>query len=138
MINVGAAWPVWGTVCLNTAFLVTMSTTVSQVTVPEPRMRGYGGRGGEEEEEVVECEVRGRREEVERAVALLQESIAQSELSRRRQALAKRQHLRKPAVSRGGREGGREGEGEREGRREGGKEGRRGKEGGRVGERESK
>lgn len=70
----------------------------------------------------VECEVVGSVEEIDRAVALIQDSIQQSELVRRRQALQRRQKTRKPAVRRGeereqGREGGREGAG-REGRRE--------------------
>ena len=47
----------------------------------------------------VECEVKGGVEEIDRAVALIQDSIQQSELSRRRQALSSRQRTRKPAVS---------------------------------------
>ena len=55
------------------------------------------GEGGE-----VECEVTGTLEQIDRAVSLMKESIAQSELARRRQALRKRQQLRKPAVRSGG------------------------------------
>ena len=53
---------------------------------------------GEEGEEVP-CDVTGTVEEIDRAVALVQDSVQQSELSRRRQALHSRQKIRKPAVS---------------------------------------
>lgn len=53
----------------------------------------------------MECEVVGSVEEIDRAVALIRDSIQQSEQVRRRQALQKRQKTRKPAVrGRGGRE----------------------------------
>lgn len=48
--------------------------------------------------ESVECEVVGSVEQIDRAVALIQESIQQSEQARRRQALHRRQKTRKPAV----------------------------------------
>ena len=47
----------------------------------------------------VACEVTGSVVEIDRAVALIRESIQQSELSRRRKALSSRQKTRKPAVS---------------------------------------
>lgn len=50
------------------------------------------------EEGTVECEVVGSVVEIDRAAALIQESIQQSELSRRRKALHSRQKTRKPAV----------------------------------------
>ena len=59
-----------------------------QVTVPS----GDSGEGS------VECEVVGSVVEMDRAVALIQESIQQSELSRRRKALHSSQKTRKPAV----------------------------------------
>ena len=62
---------------------------VLQVTVPSGT-----------EEGTVECEVVGSVVEIDRAVALIQESIQQSELSRRRKALHSHQKTRKPAVRR--------------------------------------
>ena len=46
----------------------------------------------------MECEVVGDVIEIDRAVALIRESIQQSELSRRRKAFHTRQKTRKPAV----------------------------------------
>ncbi|CAI8036910.1 Tudor and KH domain-containing protein, partial [Geodia barretti] len=50
-------------------------------------------------EGTVECEVVGSAVEIDRAVALIQESIQQSELSRRRKAVHSRQKTRKPATT---------------------------------------
>jgi hypothetical protein len=47
----------------------------------------------------VECEVTGSVEQIDRALALIEESIQQSELSRRQQALHGRQKTRKPAAT---------------------------------------
>ena len=63
-----------------------------QVNVPSTPVGGGGG-------EKVECEVTGSVEQIDRALALIEESIQQSELSRRQQALHRRQKTRKPAVS---------------------------------------
>ena len=65
-----------------------------KVNVPSAPV-GMGSGGS------VECEVVGSVEQIDRAVALLNQSIQQSELSRRRQALAGNQKTRKPAVSGG-------------------------------------
>ena len=75
---------------------------VHQVNVPSVPVGG--GR-----DDSVECEVVGSVEQIDRAVGLIRESIQQSELARRRDALHRRQRTRKPAVR------GREGEGEGEG-----------------------
>ena len=60
---------------------------------PVERGRGEGG-------EEVECEVVGSVEQIDRAVALIKESISQSQLSRRRQH--SREKMRKPMVSESG------------------------------------
>ena len=65
-----------------------------KVNVPSAPV-GMGSGGS------VECEVVGDVEQIDSAVALINQSIQQSELSRRRQALAGKQNTRKPAVSGG-------------------------------------